>query len=147
MTDTTKKPRARRLHPFEKELIASIENEKRTFHMKEFVVGGNEQDFGETVQVASCKTASCMAGHIEALRRPLAKRLAAKEEFQHGNGDPSHSLIAEEIYRRETGRDCPLDFFGDLSAKGFDELTRDEAVAHIKGINPEWPLHSWALNK
>lgn len=129
------KPRARRLHPFDKEIIASIQNEKRTFQMERFVTGNQGAD------VATCKTACCMAGHIEALRRPLAKRLA-KQGGKFGElGDYlCHDDIAAEIYRRETGKECPLDFMGSRTMADLDDLTREDAVNHIKGVNLDWPL-------
>lgn len=148
MTKATK-PRSRRLHAFDKEIIASITNEKLYFDMCKFttspltrVLEGEHE--GEWVEpLPTCATASCMAGHINARRRPLAKRLANKPEFRTGYNkeDIDHAAVAREIYKRETGKVCRLDFLGLESTRlNLFELTRADAVAHIKGVHPTWPL-------
>lgn len=127
------KTKSKRLHAFDKELIASIENERKNFEMSRWLTLGADQ----ANAVASCKTASCMAGHIESLRRPLAKRLASKPEFKYGSGI-DHTTIAREIYQRETGKICTLDFHAEKTLADIVELTRQDAIDHIKGKNPEW---------
>lgn len=115
---------------FKKELIASILDEQNKFDMREFKSGSNNQ-------VATCKTALCMAGHIEALRPRLAKKLAAKHKFY---GELDHHDLAHAIWREETGQECRLDFFADMTETSMDVLTRKDAVAHIRGRSKKWPL-------
>jgi hypothetical protein len=124
------------MNQLEKDLIASINAPRRKFDMSKWHT--KEEEAG---RVATCGTACCLAGHIEAIRPKLAKRLLPA--YVHAWGDYiDHAGLARAIYREETGKPCRLDFHGDKSALGkrLDEITREEAVAHIKGKNPAWPL-------
>ncbi len=119
---------------FKEELIASIQNEKRHFDMASFTT--MDYDY-EATYPANCKTASCMAGHIEALRPRLAKKLS-KEIFPEG--EIQHDWLAAEIWKQETGQKCRLDFFARNAEPTIFQITREEAVAHIKGRSKKWPL-------
>jgi hypothetical protein len=140
-----KKTQAQRKAKFLADLIASIENENRQFDMNRFVV----DDADEKV-VPTCGTASCIAGHIEAIRRPLAKKLLAEcpeqvsDWWGHKKYDPpavEHDLMAAKIYELETGEKCRLDFFGTRlpQDKWNIKASRRNAVAHIKGTSRIWP--------
>jgi hypothetical protein len=114
------------LHPFDHEIIASIQNEARFFDMSQWVTGRH-------AIAATCDTASCIAGHIESLRPEMAKQLI-EEDFEQ------HSTAAAEIYFHATGRLCRLDFLAfNHSAGDLKDITREEAVQHIMGIHPTWP--------
>ena len=144
---TTKKTTVKE---FKQELIDSILNEKRNFDMRSYTT----DDWGvHDRKPAFCKTASCMAGHIEALRPRLAKKLAQKQ-FEEGETEIVHARLARDIWKEVTGEECRLAFFGETYdvRKERDELgeyevkgdwfqaTREEAVAHIKGRSKKWPL-------
>lgn len=121
---------------FKKELIDSILNEQRKFDMCDWKAG-------DLAKVATCKTALCMAGHIEALRPRLAKKLAADFTYPLGYNDEveiDHELLAEAIWKQETGEQCRLDFTGRNNSTYLEELTRKDAVAHIRGRSKKWPL-------
>lgn len=123
---------------FKEELIASIQNENRHFDMGTWTT--------DNTKVATCGTACCMAGHIEALRPKLAKKLAPKfTDTELGYID--HEQLAEEIWAEETGYECRLDFCAlhHPSDQGYDSqtgwmkaITRKEAIAHIRG-SKRWP--------
>lgn len=130
-------PAKDRLHA---DLIASIEAEDRTFNMAYWVdvdVDGPFYDPNEPP--ATCDTASCMAGHIEALRPELAAELAPQFRNRWGL---DHRRLAQTIYELETGEPCRLDFLGlnTSLARRLGEITRAEAIAHIRGEHDEWPL-------
>ncbi len=94
--------------------------------------------------VASCRTASCMAGHVEALRPQLTKKLLP--DYQFCGGAVDHEKLARAIWKEETGKECTLDFLADNHPKEAKEdfesyaesVTRKEAVAHIRG-SKRWP--------
>lgn len=117
-------------------LIASINNTQRHFDMSNWCVPGHN------AEIATCGTASCLAGHLEALYPELAKKL--RPYFVRSGGGFRHDRLAAEIYETVTGVECPLDFY----ATDYDEstedtlssITRDEAIAHINGEHPQWPL-------
>jgi len=121
------------LHRFDRELIDSIADENHYFSMSEFstgVVG---------LRPATCDTASCMAGHIQALRPERAAALF-KEILGIPLGVASiHTKVARVIYREETGKPCLLDFYGDRHPRPLGQQSRQEAIDHIKGIHSEWP--------
>ncbi len=145
---TKKKPTKPR-KSFQQELIDAILNENHKFDMHMFKTGSDKT-------TASCNTARCMAGHIEALRPERAKELA-KELNLKGTRIASliHSKIADTIWREETGKSCRLDFFGmervggmrirrcengSFEFRDMGSITREETVAHIQGKNADWPL-------
>lgn len=63
---------------------------------------------------------------------------------------PGHSLdhgrLAAEIYETVTGVECPLDFHATEHSCGYnlETITRDEAILHINGEHPQWPLRDVA---
>lgn len=134
------------------ELIEAIQNEELQFNMSTWKVGWHNA-IGTP---ATCNTASCMAGHIEALRPKLAKKLASKyisTYIYHGDiiKEIDHAALANEIWETETGEKCQLDFIGNrFNEKKKDEdwsycadlnsVTRKEAIAHIRGRSKKWPL-------
>jgi hypothetical protein len=121
------------LHPFDLELIASIENEKRHFDMGSFVTDKDDRR-------ANCRTASCMAGHIEALRPRIAKKVLVDQGYSPNELFVDHDTLAAEIYKRVTGKECRLDFYGQNYLTGtISMITRKEAISHIKGTNRKWP--------
>jgi hypothetical protein len=120
----------------ETELIAAIQNEELYFGMEVFFRPGTPKE-NET-----CHTASCMAGHILALRPEQSKRIRRELE----DGDPDDyacpSRVASTVWERELGEPCRLDFYGyKHKHKSYEmrDITRREAVLHILGDNPEWP--------
>jgi hypothetical protein len=117
---------------FIKDLCDSILNEKRTFYMGNWCT---RDDHG----IATCGTASCIAGHIEAIRRPLAKKLVVTDKSLLFSGMVCHASLAEKIYIEETGERCPLDFLARRHPRGINGVTRRTAVAHVKGTSKVWP--------
>jgi hypothetical protein len=130
-------------------LINSILNEKRTFDMGQFTT----EDFDvEDKKPATCGTASCMAGHIEALWPSVAKRLAKEQLKEQEQKEPfaciDHEVLAADVWKEVTGKPCRFDFIGDTYRHededgGIDawwHATREQAVAHIKGRSKNWPL-------
>lgn len=113
------------------DLIDSILNEELEFNMCLF-------KRGTQACVATCSTATCMAGHIEAVRPRLARKLKPKYVLHQG---PSldHASLAAEIWEIETGEKCRLDFFACNNPKAMHKITRREAVAHIRGTSKRWP--------
>jgi hypothetical protein len=115
---------------FLNELVAQIQNEQYHFDMQYFTTDRSGA-FGEPP--VSCDTASCIAGHIEALRPELAPRSG------------SHARRAAAIYLAETGEPCRLDFYGvnhcteDGELSELNTITREEAIAHILGESEDWP--------
>jgi hypothetical protein len=112
------------------ELVAQIQNEQYHFDMEYFTTTSTTIFPDPPV---TCDTASCIAGHIEALR--------PESGFPGG----SHATRAAAIYRAETGEPCRLDFYGanyrdaDGFHAGLKHITREEAVAHILGESENWP--------
>src|SRR5690606_2293203 len=122
-----------------KELIQAIQNEDNYFDMSTW----KNKRSKSAATPATCRTASCMAGHIEALRPKLAKKLApmcTDQVYRVLN----HEHLAVTIWEIETGQECRLDFHGlaYFGVCGLDEISRKEAIAHIKGRNRKWPLLS-----
>lgn len=127
---------------FKKELIASIQNERRAFDMGRFTKSGDPE------RPATCGTACCIAGHIEALRPQLAKKLAPKCVSSAWGID--HENLAASIWKEVTGQECRFDFYGHefvidhdqwgQVTKDLDGITRKEAIAHINGRSKRWPL-------
>lgn len=132
---------------FEAELIEAIQDESLYFDMSYFRTEDRDADLADGRRpywldgeppVTSCETASCMAGHIQALRPELARELAPAYRGMRGL---AHDQLARAIYERVTGELCRLDFYGSNSDKKFlDELTREDAVRHIRGEHEDWPL-------
>lgn len=118
------------MNQLEKDLIESIMKPRRKFDMSKWHTKESEP------VLATCGTACCMAGHIEAIRPKIAKRLLPS--FVRGDFT-DHAGLAAAIYRQETGKPCRLDFVAVKTSKYFREITREDAVAHIKGKNPDWP--------
>lgn len=117
-----------------RKLAASIRNERRNYDQEQFVIGGNG------CSLATCGTAACIAGHIEACWPQVARRLAQEERFH-----PScrccrdriyHDDLAAAIWQEVTGKPCRFDF----GIGPHENVTREEAVAHIYGRNKQWPL-------
>lgn len=126
-------------------LCASIENERRVFNMSEFTVGSDESC--TPPERATCNTASCIAGHIEAVFHQTARAL--EKDYTDSAGDIHHDRFAAAIWERVTGKPCRFDFFGverDKSGFHFErwpclaDITREDAIQHIKGKHPLWPL-------
>jgi hypothetical protein len=115
---------------FLNELVAQIQNEQYHFDMEYFTTSWADEHPSLPV---TCDTASCIAGHIEALRP------------ESGISGGSHAGRAAAIYRHETGEQCRLDFYGinyrdaDGFHAGLKYITREEAVAHILGESENWP--------
>jgi hypothetical protein len=136
-TPTTQNPRKQ---AFLNELVTQLRNEDLHFNMAYWTTGL----FGDESSPPSCETASCLAGHIEALRRDRALELAKTV--------PSHSERAKRIYEEETGEPCRLDFYGVTAVDPdgdpeddypafyrLEDIPRDAAIAHVLGANPDWP--------
>lgn len=117
-----------------KDLIASIMNERRKFDMSRWTKDGNR---------ATCGTALCMAGHLEAIRPKVAKAILV--EHPEWGGDEwrglEHELLANAIWEKETGEKCRLDFVKENTSTDIEELTREDAVKHINGRHRSWPLN------
>lgn len=128
------------------ELIEAIQNEELHFGMRQWKIGRHNR----YATPATCNTASCMAGHIEALRPELAKKLAPKHTSTYvlahtDHKDLDHEALAQEIWELETDTKCRLDFCGlnydnTYGDSDLDQITRKEAIAHIKGRSKKWPL-------
>lgn len=129
------------MNKFDKELVELLQKEETHFDMANWTRPG--QGFG----MPSCETAACMAGHIAGTLRPeLAKQLITDHPEAYGyntcSGEyrPMYLKLARAIYFRETGKRCTLDFFGTNSDKSdITEITREEAIAHIRGRSKRWP--------
>lgn len=126
-----------------RDVIASIEAEERTFQMEYWVTTdasvdpyGLRPDRSEEAP-ATCDTASCIAGHLEAVRPGLAARLAPAFRSRFGL---DHAGLARAIYTAETGEACPIDFWGNEAPKSLESITREDAIAHVRGEHEEWPL-------
>lgn len=134
------------------DLIASINHESRRFNMTTYAVG-------DVHKPATCKTARCMAGHLIAIRPKLAKEIIAEAGFGWtvwtGKRCFKDDRVAREIWRRETGEECRLDFQASnhpFAKDSFDThpmsaITRADAVAHIRGRSKRWPLLPKNSNK
>jgi hypothetical protein len=121
------------MNQLERDLIASITAPRRKFDMSKWHTK-------ETKAVtATCGTACCLAGHIEAIRPKVTKQLLRRFLYEDGEYI-NHAGLAAAIYAQETGKPCRLDFCGSTVPKRMSEISREEAVAHIKGKNPDWPL-------
>lgn len=130
-------PKKDRLHA---DLIAAIRNEANAFDMRWYTTIHRDRPGARRIlDVATCDTALCMAGHLEAIRPELTAELAPR--YTH-DLDVSHAMLASAIYERATGERCPLDFYGDNTTKDLRELTREDAVLHILGEHDAWPLRS-----
>ncbi len=117
------------------ELIAAIQNEQLHFDMGAWALDIDEDAPDLTPAQVTCGTALCMAGHICALRPELAKAhpQAAKSWL--------FDAVAASIWQAEMGEECRLDFMMDqLPDNRTVPLTRGDAVRHIQGEHPEWPL-------
>jgi hypothetical protein len=117
------------------ELIEAIRNEQNFFGMGQWVRGPLESQGN----VASCHTASCMAGHIEALRPELARSLLRRFHYASMDYGLDHSGLASHIWHIEMGEACPLDFCGYNNDMDLEDITRADAIAHIQGLNKSWP--------
>lgn len=125
---------SRKLNAFDHEIIASIMDEDMYFDMSRFTTGNEALP-------ATCDTASCMAGHIVALRPALTNKIiGVRTCWLHGG-------LASDVYFRETGQECQFDFYASNTEKGFTQITREDAVLHIKGEHPEWPLNETDVYK
>lgn len=115
-------------------LIARITAEDACFDMRTFT---------SDRELATCDTARCMAGHLEALYPELAKEVAAtfRDESFFQLSLP-HALIARHVYERVTGVECLLDFYASNTELALDQLTADMSVDHINGQSGRWPLLS-----
>lgn len=125
---------AKKKGDLKQELIESILNENRRFDMSRWT----------TVIVdtkpASCETACCMAGWIQALRPKLAKELLPADAEVFGMSGWDHTNLARAIWEHETGQECRLDFAGENHPSETTDITRKDAVAHIRGRSKRWPL-------
>jgi hypothetical protein len=126
-----------------RDVIASIEAEERTFQMEYWVTTdasvdpyGPRPDRSEEAP-ATCDTASCIAGHLEAVRPELAAALAPRFRGRYGL---EHAELAAAIYQAETGEACRFDFWGTSAPKQLESITREDAIAHIRGEHRDWPL-------
>lgn len=132
-------PAKAKLH---QDLIDSIDAEDRFFNMAYWVTPHIEDPFAydPNEPVATCDTASCIAGHLEAIRPELAAELAPSFRNRFGL---NHERLAVAIYERETGEACRLDFRArNHTEKNLHEVTREDAIAHVRGEHPNWPLLS-----
>lgn len=121
------------MNQLEKDLIASITAPRRKFTMSKWHTREDE------AVTATCRTACCLAGHIEAIRPKVAKALLP--QFREADGEYiNHRGLAAAIYEQETGKPCRLDFQGANTNQRISDISREEAVAHVKGKNPTWPL-------
>lgn len=118
------------LNEVDKRLIAAIHDEKTYFSMADFVRPGASEHVP-----ATCDTASCMAGHIVAMYTEVAKRAVTEN-----SGIIDHESLAQLVYKKVTGEECRLDFYAWGMGRNLSNITRDEVILHIAGINPEWPL-------
>jgi hypothetical protein len=125
-----------------RDLVSSIEDEANPFDMSAFVDLPDDEElneYGEPLDPSpprvTCGTASCIAGHLWAVRPGLARRYAASA------GDFwSYDGVADDIWRHETGEAfCPLDFFGLRNKKNLSLITREEAIDHVRGVSETWP--------
>ena len=118
------------------DLIASIAAPRRKFDMTVFMVEDGKAGDGTAARAATCGTARCMAGHLEAIRPKLAKKLlpAYTEWFT-----VDHAELARAIWEYETGEKCLLDFMGNEFPGDLGDITVEQAVAHIKGRSKKWP--------
>lgn len=119
-------------------VIKSILNENRTFDMRTWTTMNLDEEYAK---VATCATASCLAGHIEACWPTVAKRIA--KGMLDGGGFVDHSVVADKVWKEVTGKKCRFDFFADTyEGEGSEmaDITREEAVEHIKGRSKTWPL-------
>ena len=122
-----------------RKLARSIRNERRNYDQKRYVVSGVPQNVP-----ATCGTACCIAGHIEACWPGTARRLMAENDYGTDCGciecsrNPriDHAQLARDIWQAVTGKPCRFDF---SSGPGFAP-DREDAVAHIYGRHKEWPL-------
>lgn len=121
-----------------RKLAASIRNERRTYDQTRF----NTLVGDDYLKPATCGTAACVAGHIEACWPRVTKRLAPS--FSFAPNDVDHRALARAVWREVTGKPCRFDFSSgpDLQDENGDVRypTREEAVAHIYGRNKAWPL-------
>lgn len=117
-----------------RKLAASIRNEQRHYDQERFVIQGAEHD-----GIATCGTACCIAGHIEACWPRVAARLAKLPEFHPScdccKDDIFHGELANAVWQEVTGKPCRFKF----GVPPFDP-TREDAVAHIYGRHKRWPL-------
>jgi hypothetical protein len=124
-----------------RDVIASIEAEERTFQMEYWVTPDARDDLpiGDPSEEApaTCDTASCIAGHLEAVRPELAASLAPRFRGRYGL---EHDELAAAIYQAETGEVCPFDFWGNQAPKQLEHITREDAIAHVRGEHEQWPL-------
>lgn len=121
------------------DLVASITHEDRTFDMSAWVT--DEDAPGP----ATCGTASCLAGHLAAIRPELAARLAPQYETERDDGSPTafvnHASLSRAIYCAETGEiTCPLDFMARNYPGLLAEIDVDDAIEHVRGTSEVWPL-------
>ena len=120
-----------------RKLAASIRNERRTYDQCRFTT-----EIGDKyTQPATCGTAACIAGHIEAIFPRVTQRLAPSYSFELEQG--LHGALARAVWREVTGKPCRFDFSAgpDREEGGsYRSPTREEAVAHIYGRNKSWPL-------
>jgi len=119
------------LNAVDKALIAAIHDENVYFNMAEFC------RFNEA-SPATCETASCMAGHIEALYPEVTAEIIRRRGYM-----PDHAFLAEDVYKEVTGEKCRLDFFGYFHpGDELSPISRDAAILHIAGISEDWPLRT-----
>lgn len=133
----------------EQDLINAIENEQNHFNMASW---STDPDACEAHRLITCDTANCMAGHIVALRPKLAIKLAPAHTVAYGSPAGKFHIrydrLAAAIWKKETGEDCRLDFFAgkaneyEMDLESIEDLTREDAVKHIRGEHPHWPLFS-----
>ena len=115
------------------DLIDSIQDEENKFGMENFATCTSDK-------IPTCKTASCMAGHIVAQHRKLAKHLIEENRDKYFFCDIEYDILANDIWELVTGKPCRLDFFGLNNKKSLPKITRKEAIAHIRGTSKTWPL-------
>ena len=130
---------------FTKQLIDSIRKESRHFDMAFFTKKSKYKEYGpdefDYADTPTCGTASCIAGHIQAMRPRLAAKI--RKELSFEGYIPEHDVVAAHVWEQVTGKECRFDFFGRLNGLDFkplDLITREEAIAHIRGKNENWPL-------
>lgn len=114
-------------------LITALENEELHFNMEHFFTTWD-------VPAPTCGTASCMAGHIIALTKP---DIIPNEIHVDSNTARNTAEFAAKTWKEVSGEPCLLDFYGErYRAKDLKEITREDAIAHIRGEHPEWPQYA-----
>lgn len=124
-TTTTTIPRDRLVA----DLIGSIQNEQNHFDMSKWATKYTSED----EPVVSCETASCLAGHLVAIRPELlaaGKTVTGILRRLHATSGVTR-LVRLFVLSPSTERGTPAD--------NLEDITREDAISHVLGANPDWP--------